>query len=135
VAALPIALALALLAAVPLTGCGSSGRAADATTVARDFQTALDNQDGGGACDRLSKQVAAKLAGDEQKPCDEAILGLDLPTDTDVARARVYVNSASVALPDGDTLFLDEAPSGWEISAGGCQPSEPGKPLDCDLED
>ena len=40
-----------------------------------------------------------------------------------MAKASVYVTSASVSLVDGNTLFLDEASDGWQVSAAGCRPS------------
>jgi hypothetical protein len=134
VSARPIAIALALLAAAGGAGCGAADRAPDATAVASDFQAALDRRDGQAACDQLSDETANKLESDEQKPCEEAILDVNLPRATGVSRARVYVTSASVKV-DGGTLFLDEAPHGWEISAAGCKPTKPDLPFDCELED
>ena len=130
----PIAIALALLAAVCCSGCGAADRADDATAVAHVFQSALDAKDGQKACAQLSDQTATSLEQDEGRPCEEAILEVDLPTATTVPRARVYVTSAAVEL-DGGALFLDEAPGGWQISAAGCQPTEPDMPFDCELED
>jgi hypothetical protein len=127
-------LALALLAVVACCGCGAADRADDATAVAHVFQAALDGKDGQKACAQLSDQTASKLEQDEGRPCEEAIFDLDLPTATDVPRARVYVTSAAAEV-EGGALFLDEAPGGWEVSAAGCKPSEPGQPLDCELED
>ena len=129
-----IATALVLIVPAVCAGCGAADRAPDATAVARDFQAALDGRDGRLACSRLSDETASKLERDEQKPCAEAILGLDLPTDTEVARAHVYVTSAWVGA-GSSVLFLDEAPAGWEISAAGCTPTRPERPLDCELED
>jgi hypothetical protein len=131
----PLAVALALLAAATQIGCGAAGRAPDATAVARAFQAALDRNDGAAACEQLGPQTKSKLESDEGKPCDEAILDLDLPSDTEVRRAHVYVDSAYVAVPDGATVFLDESPTRWEVSAAGCTPTEPDQPLDCELED
>jgi hypothetical protein len=129
------ALALALLPAVLCAGCGAAASAPDATGVARDFQAALHDQDGPAACSQLSENTAKALEADEQKPCEEAILDLDLPTGTEVAGARVYVTSASVEVLVGARLFLEEAADGWQISAAGCKPTEADLPLDCELED
>jgi hypothetical protein len=114
---------LALLAAAMCAGCGAADSAPDATAVARDFQAALDGRDGRSACAQLSDKTASKLEKDERKPCEEAIFTVDLPAGTEVARARVYVTSASVDVLDGGTLFLEEADDGWEISAAGCKPT------------
>jgi hypothetical protein len=130
----PIAIALALLAAVSCSACGAADRADDATSVAHVFQAALGGKDGQKACAQLSEETTSKLEQDEGAPCEEAIFDVDLPTATGVPRARVYVTSASVEV-DGGTLFLDEAPGGWEISAAGCKPSSPDMPFDCELED
>jgi hypothetical protein len=134
VSARPLAVALLLAAAIQV-GCGAADRAPDATAVARAFQTAIDREDGAAACEQLGDETKRSLESDEGKPCDEAILDLDLPSGTEVRRARVYVGSASVPLPNGTTVFLDESPSRWEVSAAGCTPTEPDQPLDCDLED
>ena len=130
----PIAIALALLAAIFCSGCGAADRADDATAVAHVFQSALDAKDGQKACAQLSDQTASSLEQDEGRPCEDAILDVDLPTATAVPRARVYVTSAAVEL-DGGALFLDESPGGWQISAAGCKPTEPDMPFDCELED
>jgi hypothetical protein len=135
VSARPLAVTLALLAAPIQAGCGAADRAPDATAVARGFQTAIDREDGATACEQLGEETKSSLESDEGKPCEEAILGLELPSGTEVSRARVYVGSASVAVPDGTTVFLDESSDRWEVSAAGCTPTEPDQPLDCDLED
>jgi hypothetical protein len=134
VSARPIAIALALLAAVFCSGCGAADRADDATAVAHVFQSALDAKDGQKACAQLSEQTASSLEQDEGKPCEDAILDVDLPTATAVPRARVYVTSATVQV-DGGALFLDESPGDWQISAAGCKPTAPDMPFDCELED
>jgi len=130
----PVLATVVLLALAGLwAGCGE--RSDDATAVVERFQTALDGGDGAGACAELSEQTASALEQQEGHPCDEAILDLDLAAGREVAGTSVYVTSASVSLADGDTLFLDEASDGWEISAAGCRPSAPDQPFDCELED
>ena len=128
--ALPL-LVLAVLGA----GCGSSGRAHNATAVAEHFQAALDDRDGEAACAQLSDETAATLEQQEQRPCEEAILELELPSGGSVSEADVYVTSAAVVVTAGRTLFLNEAAGGWEISAAGCRPTAPQLPYDCELED
>jgi hypothetical protein len=125
---------LAVLAAILAAGCGASDRAPDAAAVVQRFQAALDNRDGAAACAQLNPQTAGKLQQQEQRPCEQAILDLGLPTGGAVARAGVYVTSAYVSLDEGGTLFLDEASHGWEISAAGCRPTAPDRPYDCELE-
>ena len=127
-------LVLALVACF-CAGCGASNRAPDAAAVAERFQTALDARDGEAACAELSEQASSKLEQQEDSPCEQAILALELPTGTAAANTSVYVTSASVSLTQGGTLFLDEAPEGWQVSAAGCRPTAPELPSYCELED
>lgn len=127
-------LALALLASL-WAGCGASDRAPDAAAVAERFQAALAGRDGEGACAQLSEDTAGKLEQHEQRPCEEAIVELELPTGGTAAHTSVYVTSASVALDEGGTLVLNEARDGWEIAAAGCRPTAPELPQDCERED
>ena len=124
-----------LVIAVLWAGCGSSDRADDASAVAKRFQTALDERDGEAACMELSEDTASRLEQQQQRPCEEAILDLELPSGGSPTEADVYVTSAAVGVTAGGTLFLDEAPGGWEVSAAGCRPSAPDLPYDCELED
>jgi hypothetical protein len=125
--------AVLLVVACLCAGCGE--RSHDATAVVEQFQKALDGRDGASACAELSEQTASTLEQQEGRPCDEAILDLDLGVGREVAETSVHVTSASVSLVDGGTLFLDEASDGWEISAAGCRPSAPDRPFDCELDD
>jgi hypothetical protein len=124
-----VVLALACL------GAGCAERSDDAAAVVERFQTALDRRDGAGACAELSEGTASALEQQEGHPCGQVILDLDLAAGGEVADTSVYVTSASVSLRGRGTLFLDEASDGWEISAAGCGPSAPDRPLDCELED
>jgi hypothetical protein len=128
-------LALVLLAAALCAGCGAADRAPDAAAVVHRFEEALNSRDGKAACALLNQQTAAKLAQQDGRPCEQAILAARLPAGRAVKHTSVYVTSASVSLADGGALFLDEAPRGWEISAAGCRPTGPDQPFDCDLED
>ncbi len=128
-------LAIVVLLALACLCAGCAERSDDAAAAVERFQTALDGRDGAGACAELSEQTANALEQQEGHPCDEAILDLDLGGGREVAEASVYVTSASVSLVDGNTLFLDEASDGWQISAAGCRPSAPDRPFDCELED
>ena len=131
---MPVLATVVLLALACLwAGCGD--RSNDAAAVVERFQTALDGNDGAGACAELSEPTSSALEQQEGHPCVEAILDLHLASGREVAKASVYVTSASVSLVDGNTLFLDEASDGWQISAAGCRPSAPDRPFDCELED
>jgi hypothetical protein len=123
-------LGLAALAA----GCGTAQRADDARAVAERFQTALDRDDGPAACAELSEGTADALEQQEDSPCEEAILEVELPDGTELGDAQVDVTSAAVPVVEGSTLFLNEGSGGWEISAAGCTPTAPDLPFECALE-
>jgi hypothetical protein len=125
---------LALLLALALAGCGAADREDDAGAVVKRFHAALENGDGRAACDLLSEQTASGLENQEKKPCEEAILSLELPKSGTVAGTRVYVTSAFTTLAEGGSDFLDEGPDGWRVSAAGCEPTAPSQPYDCELE-
>jgi hypothetical protein len=127
-------LALGACVAVATVGCGASDRASDATAVADRFHAALERGDGEGACAELSEETASKLEQQEEMPCGEAVLALELPSGATAARTGVYVTSASVELVEGGTTFLDEGDEGWKVSAAGCTPTAPELPYDCALE-
>jgi hypothetical protein len=129
-----LALAACLLV-LPLAACGTADREHDAAAVAERFQAALQSKDGEAACAELSEETASKLEQQEKKPCEEAILSLDLPKGGTVADTRVYVTSAFATLAEGGSDFLDEGPDGWRVSAAGCKPTAPSQPYDCELED
>ena len=50
---------------------------------------------------------------------------------------HVFVTSAKVDFSTGESVFLDEGPGGWKLSAIACRVTE-GKPrdrpLDCEVE-
>ena len=126
-------LVAAAMAAV-LAGGGATDRAPDAAAVAERFHDALGRQDGEAACAELAEETAGKLEQQEEKPCEEAILDLDLRPGGEAAGTTVYVTTAAVALAEGGTDFLEESDRGWEVSAAGCVPTAPDLPYDCELE-
>ena len=130
----PAAASLVCLLALVLAGCGTADREDDAAAVAQRFHAALESGDAQAACDELNEETAAKLEQQEKKPCQAAILSLDLPKDGSVANTRVYVTSAFATLTEGGSDFLDEGPDGWRVSAAGCEPTAPSQPYDCELE-
>jgi hypothetical protein len=124
-----------LLIAVPLAACGTGARERDAAAVAERFHAALEQGDGKAACDELSAQTASKVERQEGKPCEQAILTLELPKGGTAAVRRVEVTSAYIRLPGGSADFLDEGPDGWKVSAAGCRPgSSSDQPYDCEVE-
>ena len=130
----PKAAVSACLLALALAGCGAGDRGHDVAAVAQRFHAALEAGDGQAACEELSEETATKLEQQEKKPCDEAILGLELPKGGTVAATGVFVKSAYALRAEGGTDFLSEGPKGWAISAAGCTPTAPERPYDCELE-
>jgi hypothetical protein len=125
----------ACLLALGLPGCGTADREHDAAAVAERFHAALEARDGEAACTELNPETASKLEQQEKKPCEEAILMLELPRGGSVVDARVYVTSALAQRAEGGSDFLDRGPDGWMVSAAGCAPTAPEQPYDCELED
>lgn len=126
--------AVAILAVASLAACGTGERERDTAAVVERFNAALERDDGRAACRDLSEEAASTVSRQEQAPCEEAILRLDLPSGAPPVASRVYLQSASVDLRGGEVTFLDEGPAGWKVSAAGCTPAEPGRPYDCELE-
>ena len=132
VRAITLALGACLVLAAP--GCGASDRTSDAAAVAERFHSAIGREDGGAACAELSEETASALEQQEDAPCEEAVLGLELPGEGTAAKTDVYVTTASVVLAEGGATFLDEGSQGWKVSAAGCTPTAPNLPYDCELE-
>jgi hypothetical protein len=131
---LPAAIALAVLAAVAVAGCGTAERERDVAEVVERFHAALEQEDGAAACEELSEETQTEFEGLLKQPCEEAILTLELPKGGRPVNARVYETSAAVDLAGGGTDFLDEGSQGWTISAAGCEPTAPDQPYRCQLE-
>jgi hypothetical protein len=130
----PRAASLACLLALVVCGCGTGDREHDAAAVSARFHAAVEAGDGEAACAQLNPETASKLEKQEQKPCEEAILSLELPKGHTVADASVHVTSAFTTLAESGSDFLDEGPDGWRVSAAGCEPTAPSQPYDCELE-
>jgi hypothetical protein len=124
----------ACLLALPLAACGTADRESDAAAVSERFHAALEQGDGQGACDELSEETASKLEQQEKKPCEEAILEIELPKGGRVALRDVQMRSAYAGLAEGSVDFLDEGPEGWKVSAAGCRSVTPDHPYECELE-
>jgi hypothetical protein len=120
--------ALMLLAA----GCGTAGSERDARNAVERLLADVERGDGRGACAQLSEAAVDELERSERKPCEEAVLSLEL-SGSPVARVQVYSTSAEAELEAGGAAFLDQTPRGWRVSAVGCRP-RPGQPYDCELE-
>jgi hypothetical protein len=126
--------ALALVAAlIALSGCGTGTDERDARGAVDRFEAAIQARDGAGACEELSEETSSKLEGQQKKPCERAILSVELSPSRQVVDASVWVTGAQVQL-DGDTIFLDETSQGWKIDAAGCEAKGESEPYDCELE-
>ena len=126
----------ALLAcALVLAACGTSEDREQARTAAERLYAAVATGDGAGACAQLSESAREELESQQQSPCEEAILGLDLQTTgTDATKVEVYMTSAVVHLTGGDTVFLEETRQGWRVSALGCSGQSTETPADCEAQ-
>lgn len=115
-----------------LAGCGSAGERGDAAAaVATRMLTAVDGNDGAGACAVLAPETVSELEESAGKPCAEAILDEDLPAPGAVTGAEVYGQWAQVRLAS-DTVFLATFPGGWRVVAAGCTARQD-RPYDCAL--
>jgi hypothetical protein len=129
---MPRACTLLALAAALLTGCGGSDRDGDVEAAVERFNRAFESRDAQDACGELTEGAQSELEKSEKKPCEEAILGLEL-TPSPVTRVEVHVTSAVADLRGGGSAFLDSTPDGWKISALGCKPLPGDQPYDCEL--
>ena len=120
-------------AAALLAGCGGSGRDDDVQSAVERFNRAFESRDAKAACDELTEDAQSELEKTEKKPCEEAILGQEL-TPSPVTRVEVHVTSAIADLEGGGSVFLDDTPDGWKISAAGCRPQTGDQPYHCELE-
>jgi hypothetical protein len=126
-----VALPLAVLCA-SAAGCGQEDAERDTRAVAERFHAAIERGDGMAACDELSEDAAGKLETQEKKPCEQAILTLEVGGGEPTG-AKVFLTSASVTLAEGGTDFLDRTADGWKLTAVACTPV-PGLPYECELE-
>jgi hypothetical protein len=124
----------ACVLALVAVGCGTGERENDAAAVTERFHAALESGDGQAACDALNEETASKLEQEEHKPCEEAILELELPRGGMVAVRHVAMRSAYMRVAGGGADFLDEGPRGWKVSAAGCRQTAPEQPYECELE-
>jgi hypothetical protein len=126
-----LALSVLALCAAP-AGCGRGDAERDARRTVERFHAAVERGDGEAACRELSEEAASKLEQQEQRPCEQAVLTLELSGGR-VVEARVFQTSASADLSEGGTDFLDDTSQGWKLTAVGCTPL-PGQPYNCELE-
>jgi hypothetical protein len=112
-----------LLLGLILAGCGSGADERDARAAAERFFAALD---------QLSPSTRQALVEQERRRCAEAVLDVPLRGGR-AGTVQVDAGSAIVRLGSGDTVFLSNGSTGWQISAVGCRPMSSG-PYHCELE-
>jgi hypothetical protein len=125
-------LAVTIVLAALAAGCGTESSEGDARRAVDRFFAAYEQRNGRRACAELSEEAASALERSERKPCEDAVLGLEL-TPSKVSGVEVFITSARVDLAASGPVFLDETSLGWKIGAVGCE-ERPGLPADCELE-
>jgi hypothetical protein len=116
-----------------LSGCGRDGDRESVRAVVDGFYAAVRDHHGDRACALLSPDTRKALEQQESESCAKAVDKLHLD-DGRPDRVDVFSTDASVELVGGDTVFLGDSPSGWQISAAGCQ-LQGDKPADCEVQD
>ncbi len=126
-------LACVVVAAIATSGCGGQSTD-DPRGVAERFYAAVARDEGSRACAQLSPDLVTEIEDQEMKPCEKAVLTLELEGSR-ARSAEAYIETAAVEMDSGDRVFLDETPDGWRIAALGCR-TEPGEeaPQDCEAE-
>ncbi|MGC0330673.1 hypothetical protein RKD23_003663 [Streptomyces sp. SAI-170] len=116
-----------------LAGCATLGeRETAASRAALRFADSVRQADGPRACAALAPETRQELEQSAESPCPEALLQEDLTYDGRVRSVQVYGQQARVVL-DTDTLFLSRFPTGWRITAAGCEP-RPQRPYQCQVK-
>ena len=128
-------MALALLG-LATVGCGGSDDRDAARAVTERFFAAISADDGAAACAQLSPDTRTTFEQDEQRPCREAIGGVEIEPGT-LDAIEVFSTNAKADLANGDSAFLTLTATGWRLSAVGCKPADgppSDVPMDCEIE-
>jgi len=121
------------LLAVAVAGCGAAD-STGASAAAERLYAAYTERDGATACETLTEATREQLVEDEQMPCEEAVLSLKL-TGEKAADTSAFITEAKVDLDGGDSVFVEETPDGWRVSAAGCEPvPDQEAPYECEVE-
>jgi hypothetical protein len=125
---------VAIGAGLILAGCGATD-SDGAVDAAERLYTAYADKDGAGACAALSDDTREQLVKDEQKPCAEAVLELDL-SGVRATGQQAYGTEAKIETDGGDSVFLEETGEhGWLVTAAGCRPvPDQEAPYECEVE-
>lgn len=121
-------------ASVWAAGCGAPAPVRrDVSSAARRFGEALNAGHGAAACEHLAPDTSQELEQERQAPCAEAILQAGVRGAASVRHTSVYGQQAMLRLGT-DTVFLSRFPSGWKVTAAGCE-RRSGEPYQCQLKD
>jgi len=129
------ALRITVAAAVTLmvSACSTLGPDHSAAAeVATQFHQAISAGDGSTACSVLAPETMQELEQTGGAPCDQAVLGQDLPDAQTVQVSQAFGHGAQV-LMDADVVFLALFDGQWKITAAGCH-SRGDRPYDCDVK-
>jgi hypothetical protein len=118
------------------SGCGRGADRDAATAAAERFFEAVGAGDAAVACGLLADDTRKALEDQEQKPCGEAIGGVEIDAGAPTA-VDLYITNAQAELDNGERAFLSLTADGWRVSAAGCKrgggpPAD--APMDCELE-
>ncbi|NUO46574.1 MAG: hypothetical protein HOV82_31625 [Streptomyces sp.] len=124
---------MVLVCAVSLTGCATLGeRESAASRAALRFERSVRQADWSRACAALAPQTRRELTQSAKAPCVKALAEEQLPYAGALRGSEVYGQQAQVVLTT-DTLFLSSFPTGWLITAAGCEPRSQ-QPYQCQVK-
>ena len=114
---------------VALSVCGRDGDRQSVRAVVDGFYAAVRDHHGERACALLSPDTRKALQGGVP-----SVYVSSSRDDGRTRRVKVFSTDATVELAGGDTVFLGDSPSGWQISAAGCH-LQKDKPAECEVQD
>ena len=125
------AIAAAVVLLLSLSGCGGDVRRGEVEATAAAFHRAYEARDSAAACAALAPPAKSALQESAGKPCEQALLGEQLPTVGQPERVEVFGTEAQIRY-DGETTFLARYQGGWKVIATGCS-YRPHQPYDCTI--
>ncbi|MDT7841814.1 hypothetical protein RQC66_13825 [Streptomyces justiciae] len=124
---------MVLVCAAGLSGCATLGeRETAASRAALRFERSVRQADWSRACAALAPQTRQELTESAKTSCVKALPDEELPYAGALRGSEVYGQQAQVVLTT-DTLFLSAFPTGWLITAAGCEP-RPHQPYQCKVK-
>jgi hypothetical protein len=120
---------LLLAALLSLTACATTPADDAAADTAGRLARAVQDGDGGAACEALAPDTREAVERSAGAPCAEAVTDAGLPPPAPVREVRVHGRWAQV-VTGNDTVFLGAFGSGWRVVAAGCR-SRGERPYEC----